>query len=112
MGAFCLKYAHLKMVCCNEVSILNITLFAVAINNVISVLPEGVRACLYLHDLSISFSSARVPLIKRKLQIGINRIFRWTEMRGFRFSALKNVAMHFCRLRSVYSDPDLYVFIS
>lgn len=48
-------------------SILNVTLFDVAINSVIGVLPEGVRGGLYVDDLSISFSAVRMPLIERKL---------------------------------------------
>lgn len=34
-------------------SILSVTLFAVAINGVISVLPDGVRGSLYVDDLPI-----------------------------------------------------------
>ena len=90
-------------------SILSVTLFTVAINSVISVLPDGVHSSLYMDDLFISFSAARMPLIERKLQLWINRIFRWASEHGFRFSASKTVAMHFCRLRGVHPDPDLYL---
>ena len=90
-------------------SVLSVTLFAVAINDVISVIPEGVHSSLYVDDLSISFSAARMSLIERKLQLSINRISRWANERGFRFSPSKTVAMHFCRLRSVHPDPDLYL---
>ena len=44
-------------------SILSVTLIAVVINSVISVLPDGVHSSLYVDDLSISFSTARMPLI-------------------------------------------------
>ena len=90
-------------------SILSVMLFAEAINSVISVLPDGVHSSLYVDDLSISFSAARMPLIERKLQLSINRISRWSSERGFRFSASKTVAMHFYRLRGVHPDPDLYL---
>lgn len=91
-------------------SILSVTLFAVAINSVISVLPDGVRGSLYVDDLSISFSAARMPLVERKLQLAINRISEWATTRGFRFSASKTVAMHFCRLRGIHPDPNLYLY--
>ena len=57
-------------------SIISVTLFAVAINSVICVLPDGVHSSLYVDDLSIFFSAARMPLIERKLQHSINRISR------------------------------------
>ena len=62
-------------------SILSVTLFAVAINSAISVLPYGVHSSLYVDDLSISFSAARMSLIERKLQLSINRIFCWASER-------------------------------
>lgn len=91
-------------------SILSVTLFAVAINGVIGALPDGVRGSLYVDDLSISFSGARMSLIERRLQLAIDRISRWAELRGFRFSASKTVAMHFCRIRGAHPDPDLYLY--
>lgn len=91
-------------------SILSVTLFAVAINSVISVLPEGVRGSLYVDDLSISVSGSRMSLIERKLQLALNRISTWAETQGFRFSQTKTVAMHFCRLHGVHPDPDLYFY--
>ena len=90
-------------------SILSVTLFAVAINGVIGVLPDGVRSSLYVDDLCISFSAARMSLIERKLQLALNRVSRWADEKGFRFSTSKTVAMHFCRKRGVHPDPDLYL---
>ncbi len=89
---------------------LTVTLFVVAINSVIAVLPEGVFSSLYVGDLSISFFAARMPFIERKLQVALNRISQWAATRGLRFSASKTVAMHFCRLRSVHPGPDLYLY--
>ena len=90
-------------------SILSVLLFAVAINGVIGVLPDGVHSSLYVDDLCISFSAARMSLIERKLQLAINRVSRWASMNGFRFSASKTVTMHFCRKRGVHPDPDLHL---
>ena len=90
-------------------SILSVTLFAVAINGVCSALPVGVTGSLYVDDLCISFHAARMSLIERKLQLAINAVSQWATERGFRFSSSKTVAMHFCRLRGVHPDPDLYL---
>ena len=50
-----------------------------------------------------------MSLIERKLQLAINKVSRWADERGFRFSASKTVAMHFCRIRGIHPDPDLYL---
>lgn len=55
-------------------------------------------------------SAVWMPLIERKLQLSVNMISHWASTWGFRFSALKTVAIHFCCLRSVHSDPDLYLY--
>ena len=34
---------------------------------------------------------------------------KWASERGFRFSSTKTVVMHFCRIRGVHPDPDLYL---
>ena len=90
-------------------SILSVTLFAVTINGVVSVLPNGVHSSIYVDDLSISYSATRMSLIERKLQLAINSVANWANTRGFRFSTSKTVAMHFCRRRGVHPDPDLYL---
>lgn len=59
-------------------SILSVTLFAVAINSVIRILSEGVRGSLYVDDLFISFSAARMPLAETILQFVNNTISEWT----------------------------------
>lgn len=43
----------------------------------------------------------------RKLQLATDKISRWAATRGFRYSASKTVAMHFCKLRGIHPDPDL-----
>ena len=52
-------------------SILSVTLFAVAINSVISVLPKGVRGSLYVDDLSVSVTASRMTMAERKLQLAL-----------------------------------------
>ena len=51
-----------------------------------------------------------MPLIERKLQLAINNVLQWADTRGFRFSAQKTVAVHFCRLRGVHPDPYLLLY--
>lgn len=64
---------------------------------------------LYVDDLSISFAASRMQLVERKLQVDINKISRWADTRGFRFSSSKTIIMHFCRLLGMHPDPELFV---
>ena len=91
-------------------SVLSVTLFALAINDISSVIPKDVLVTLFVDDLSVSFSASRMNVAERKLQLAINRIIEWSERRGFKFSTTKTVAMHFCKIRGVHPDPDLYMY--
>ena len=45
-----------------------------------------------------------MPSIKRKLQHSLNRLGRWCDENGFKFSPF-----HFCQLRKHHLDPQLYL---
>ena len=51
-----------------------------------------------------------MAVAERKLQLCIDRISEWAEVRGFRFLTSKTVVMHFCHIRGVHPDPDLYLY--
>ena len=89
--------------------VLSVTLFALAINGITSVVPPGVMYSLFVDDFSISFSAVRMASIERKLQLTINKIVEWAEKNGFRFSTSKTVTVHFCRIRGIHPDPDLFL---
>ena len=89
---------------------LSVTLFALAINGITSVLPSDVLATLFVDDLSLSFSASRMAVAERKIQLCINQISKWADMRGFRFSTSKTVVMHFCHIKGIHPDPDLYLY--
>ena len=91
-------------------SVLSVTLFALSINDITSVIPKDVLSTLFVDDLSISFAASRMTVVERKLQLTINKITEWCGRKGFRFSATKTVAVHFCRIRGVHPDPDLYLY--
>ncbi len=90
-------------------SVLSVALFAVAINGIVDVVPEGVQSSLFVDDFSISFAASRMSAAERRIQLTIDRVQRWVQERGFRFSSTKTVAMHFCRIRGVHPDPDLFL---
>ena len=90
-------------------SVLSVTLFALSINGITSVIPKDVMFSLFVDDLSLSFAASRMVVAERKMQLAINRIIEWAEKRGFKFSTSKTVAVHFCNIRGVHPDPDLYI---
>ena len=90
-------------------SVLSGTLFALAINGVSSVIPSDILYSLFVDDLSISFAATRMATVERKIQLTIDRIIKWADMNGFKFSSSKTVVIHFCRIRGVHPDPDLYI---
>ena len=93
-------------------SVLSVTLFALSINSVAIVIPKDVLFALFVDDLSLSFAASHIGLAvaERKLQLAINKITDWAAKRGFKFSASKTVAMHFCNIIGIHPDPDLYMY--
>ena len=48
--------------------------------------------------------------IERHLQQCINRIEKWVSHNGFKFSKSKRQCVHFCQLRKVHDDLELYLY--
>ena len=90
-------------------SVLSATLFALAINSVTKFIPPEILFTLFVDDLSMSFRASRMVVAERRLQLTIDKVVQWAEMRGFKFSITKTVVVHFCRIRGVHPDPDLYI---
>ena len=86
------------------------TLFALSINGIASVIPKDVMFSLFVDDLSLSFAASRMAVAERKMQLTIDKIIEWAARRGFKFSTSKTVVVHFCNLRGVHPDPDLYMY--
>ncbi|KAK3893021.1 hypothetical protein Pcinc_003200 [Petrolisthes cinctipes] len=93
-----------------QVSALSVILFAVAINAIASSLPDGIANSMYVDDLAVWFAASRMSVAERRMQLALDRVSRWTGSHGFRFSPSKTVAMHFCRIRGVHTDPDLFMY--
>ena len=90
-------------------SVLSVTLFAIAINGVIAAAGNTVKTALYVDDLVIYYTSSRLALAERHLQLAVCRIENWASSNGFRFSSPKTQCVHFCRRRTCIADPDIYL---
>ena len=88
-------------------SILSPTLFSVKMNSIVKVLNPGVDCSLYVDDFLICYSSKNMQTIERQLQLCLNKIQKWADENGFRFSKSKTVCMHFCNKRKLHPDPTL-----
>ena len=87
------------------------TLFALSINSIASVIPKDVLFTLFVDDLSLSFASSRMAVAERKMQLVINKIVEWAERRGFKFSASKTVAVHFCHIIGVCILTLIFIYM-
>ncbi len=47
--------------------------------------------------------------IERQLQQNLNRIQSWADENGFKLLSAKTACVHFCQLRRVHLDPELYI---
>lgn len=90
-------------------SILSVTLFSLKINSVVNVVPPGIFFSLYVDDLCIGFQGKNMNTVVQRLQLGINKIYQWSIVNGFKISKTKTKGLHFCQLRTMHPEPVLYL---
>ena len=88
-------------------SVISVTLFLLALNDIVECLPKEIGRSLFVDDLAIWCRSSSMPHVNRLLQISINNLIKWGHSTGFKFSSTKTVAVHFCRKRNPHPDPTL-----
>ena len=91
-------------------SILSTTLFNIKINSIMDCLDPKTDGLLYVDDFCMCYRSKSMRTIERHLQQCINRIEKWASHNGFKFSKSKTQCVHFCQLRKVHDDPELYLY--
>ena len=91
-------------------SILSTTLFNIKINSIMNCLDPKTDGSLYVDDFCMCYRSTSMRTIERHLQQCINRIEDWTLKNGFKFSKSKTQCVHFCQLRKIHGDPELYLY--
>lgn len=90
-------------------SILSVTLFSIKIDSIAPVIGSDVLCSLYVDDICICYRSKHINTIERKIQLKINKMLSWSIRNGFKFSQTKTVCMHFCQLRSLHNEPELFL---
>ena len=89
-------------------SILSVTLFILKINSIDDVIPSSFEKSLF----SITCSSRNMASIERQLQLCLNKVEKWADENGFKFSKTKTVCIHFCNKRKLHPDPTLTIYNS
>lgn len=90
-------------------SVLSVTLFGIAINNITDGLDPEITRCLYVDDLCMYLSGDDILEVGTRLQAAIDSINSQAENIGFCFSQQKTKCVHFCRRRSDHCPPPLYL---
>ena len=88
-------------------SILSPTLFMLKINDITKCLNQGVDSSLYVDDFLISLKGRNMLTTERQLQSCLNKLEKWCNENGFKFSPTKTVCVHFSQRRGLYPDPSL-----
>ena len=90
-------------------SVLSVTLFLLAINDLPTNIPFPITPILFADDLSIHIQSNNTTRALRLLQETINKIEDWSLHRGFRFSPTKSNFMIFQHRRKTTHFPPLFI---
>lgn len=88
-------------------SVLSVTLFIVKMNSVANTIPPSVSYSLYVDDIQISYCSSNLVSCERQIQLTINKLTKWANTNGFRFSPGKTACVLFSRIRGAFPEPSL-----
>jgi ribonuclease HI len=89
--------------------ILSVTLFAIAINNIEECIKPPVIGSLFVDDLAVFCRSSTLHSATRQIQMTLNRLEKWSNCNGLRFSTEKTKCMHFYRVRGIFPIPSLFL---
>ena len=88
-------------------SVLSVTCFAIAINEILDVVTPPVRGSLFVDDFALYCTGYDAKSIHHYIQKSIDAVSKWADENGFRFSASKTVAIRFTRRRNLEEIPTL-----
>lgn len=80
-------------------SVLSVTCFSVAINNIVKAVPANVKSSLFVDDFAIYCTNTDPQVASTFIQNSITSVSKYATENGFKFSDTKTVAVHFTRSR-------------
>ncbi|CAD6221996.1 GSCOCG00011700001-RA-CDS, partial [Cotesia congregata] len=90
-------------------SVLSVTLFLIAINDIVNCIPAPVQGLLYADDLIIYCSGSQVNNICDLLQEVLNNIVQWCSHSGFQLAENKTEYMVFSNMKKQTTCPHLHI---
>lgn len=91
-------------------SVLSVTLFAIAINDITKNIPPSITSSLFVDDLAICFKAKHLASATRQIQMTVTKLQKWASNTGFTFSATKSTCMHFTRNRGLFPEPEIKLY--
>ncbi|XP_055614889.1 uncharacterized protein LOC129761200 [Toxorhynchites rutilus septentrionalis] len=80
-------------------SVLSVSLFLVAMQSVLEVIPKNTEVLAYADDLLLMARNPFPEMARRRLHEGISAVSNWANSIGFKFSAEKSNIMHYCKCK-------------
>lgn len=82
------------------------TLFIVKMNSLHAIIPRTLFYSVYVDDVQIAFRSCNLSICERQLQLGLNKLYKWSQENGFKFNPQKTHVFSF-RTREAYHQNAL-----
>ena len=105
----CLSELHVQQHGVPQGSVISCTLFSLAINGILNVVPAGIKSSLYVDDLLIYTAGLHQAGMERRMQLAVNRVNDWAQNHGFKFSTAKTESILFHRKKRFPPPPQLYI---
>ena len=87
--------------------ILSVTLFAIKINSISSIIPKHIHHSLFVDDVQITYADHSMHKVNQTLQPVINAMYTWATHNGFTFSPSKTQCIVFHSAPNFPLQPNL-----
>ena len=88
-------------------SILSPVLFNLKINNIIKSVQQRSDCSLFVDDFAIIVKGKLFAGVQRQLQLCVDKVYKWAEENGFKFSTTKTECIHFHNFRTFFPNPEI-----
>ena len=90
-------------------SIISVTLFLIAINDITKVIPAPVEYTLYADDVTVLLAGKNIETSQKLLQVTLNNLQTFANEHGFKFSKNKTTVTIFSKQNSINKELKLFL---
>ena len=90
-------------------SVISVTLFLTAINDIMSNIKLPVKGCLFADDLTIFCAGKSINTAQKLLQNTLDNIHKWTKTTALKLSKTKSKCIVFSKSKHINHSPILYI---